>query len=130
MDDNAENWAPEPLGDDATEEERQEHLRCYLDAFTNGMRFQLSRPFPCGDGKVDVLVMQPKAGHFKGVKVHVNADGSMEYEPYAMAALCLVMAGHARSMTDRLSVQDMNALAQIGMIFFGLSRRDGKKPSR
>lgn len=130
MDDNAENWAPEPLGDDATAEQREAHQQRYLDAFRNGMRFQLAEPIPWGDGKIDVLVMRPTAGSFKHINVKVSGEGSMDYEPYSMAALCMVMAGHPRSATDRLSIQDMNALAQIGMIFFGLSRRAGKKPSR
>lgn len=129
MDDNAENWAPEPLGDDATEEERAAQQQRYQEAFRSGMRFQLDEPIPWGDGKIDVLVMRPKAGDFKGVKVHLNGDGSMDFEPHTMAALCMVMAGHPRSATDRLSIQDMNALAKHGMFFFGLSRRAGKKPS-
>lgn len=130
MDDNAENWAPEPLAADATAEEKEAYEQRYLDAFRGSMRFQLSEPIPWGDGKIDVLVMRPKAGDFKGVKVQVKGDGSLEYEPHAMAALCMVMAGHPRGATDRLSVQDMNDLAQHGLCFFGLSRRRGKKPSR
>lgn len=119
--------APEPLGENATEAERAEHMGKYRDAFKSGMTFDLAEPFKWGDGQVETLRMKPSASAFRGVKVKMDGDGGIEYEPHLMAGLCIRMAGMPTSATDRLSVQDMNALAQHGIAFFGLSRTGGRK---
>lgn len=128
MEENTGNLAPEPLPDAASDDQKDEHSKRFLDAYRRPMKYQFQEPFKWGTGEVTEMEMKPTAGAFQGFSMHMDADGAIDFKPYDLAALCMKMAGFPESATRRLSVQDMNILAQHGLCFFGLYRSDGRKP--
>ncbi len=65
------------------------------------------------------LVLKPTARAFNGFSITAKQDGSVVYEPYALAKIGMSMAGHAPGFVDKLDVRDMNAVAQLVLSFFG-----------
>jgi hypothetical protein len=79
---------------------------------------KLTEPIEFGkDTVIEELVVRPTARAFREFSLPMKEDGTVLYQPYALAAVGVKMAGQPNAIVDKLSVKDMSALAQVVMGF-------------
>lgn len=84
------------------------------------MILKLSQPVTWADSEIDQLELNPTPRHFKDFKVKVT-DSGVEFEPYAFARMGLRMANQPgdEKFLEKMCIEDMNALADLVLGFFG-----------
>jgi hypothetical protein len=92
----------------------------------------LHEPVQFGSELVSELVLRPLARAFKDVKMGIptSGSGSLEYEPYALAAVGCRMAGRPDAFVNQLSIPDMNEIAAVVLSFFEPPPKTGISPSQ
>jgi hypothetical protein len=80
---------------------------------------------------IEELVLKPNSRAFKDYELPMREDGTVLFQPYALAVVGLKMAGHiagAAQIVDRLCVADMMAVSHAVMGFFGPGLTTGSTP--
>lgn len=90
--------------------------------------YTLTHPIQFGSETISELQLKPSAGAFKGFSQVVRDDGSVVFDPYALALVAVRMAGKAPAVADKLHPADMNRLAQVAMSFLVGGHETGKTP--
>lgn len=83
------------------------------------MKLTLSQPIEFGkDNLISELDLKPTARAFKEFALPMKPDGGFLFQPYDLAVVGMKMAGHPAALADKLSVEDMNEIAQAVIGFF------------
>ena len=83
------------------------------------MLLKLLQPVKWGEDEIEQLELKPTPRHFKDFKIKIS-DGAVDFEPYAFARMGLRMANQPgdEKFLEKMSLEDMNALADAVMGFF------------
>lgn len=82
-----------------------------------GEPLKLRDPVQFGSELIEELVFKPSARAFKEFSLPMDQRGKIDYQPYALAQVGIKMAGHPAAVVDKLSVRDMNEVAQAVLGF-------------
>ncbi len=80
---------------------------------------KLLDPVQFGEELIEELLIKPTARACKDFSLPMSAEGSLVYQPYALAAVGVKMAGRPPALLDKMSVRDMNTLGLAVLSFFG-----------
>jgi hypothetical protein len=86
----------------------------------NGGTLLLRKPIPFGkDTVISELRLMVSARAFKEFSLPMKEDGTIMFQPYALAVVGIKMAGQPAAIADKLDVRDMMELATAVMGFIG-----------
>lgn len=93
---------------------------------------KLKYPTKVGEGGelVEQLALKCTGRSMKDFVLPTKGDGTVLFEPYACAKVGVHMAGQTTAFLDAMDAQDVFALAEVVMDFFGSGPPTGKEPSQ
>ncbi len=94
----------------------------------SSVTLKLKSPIEFGKTTLEELVVVPTPRAYKGFSLSMTPEGKIDYQPYELATIGMRMAGQSSGAVDKMSIADMNALAQLVLSFFGESPTAGSEP--
>ncbi len=89
---------------------------------------KLFRPVQFGEETIAELTIRPSAKSMRDLALPMKGDGTMLYEPYALAKVAVHMAGQPNAVLDMLHPTDVMTLSTVVMDFLGVGPGTGSKP--